>query len=307
VTVSVVGGGRLGTALAIALSQQRYAIEAVVCRTASSAKRAAALIGGSTLPLTVAHLDRLPQSDILLITTPDDAIAGVAQRIASNYHPVKKGRVALHASGALSSLVLTDLTAKGYAVGSVHPLVSVSDSVQGAGALSEAYFCIEGQARAVSAARALVTALGGKSFSIAAKNKALYHAAAVMASGNVVALFDIAVEMLARCGLTARDSREVLLPLLQSTTRNLTAREPARALTGTFARADQTTAELHLSALRSSNLVDAARLYILLGMRSLELALQAGMSESAVTKLEELLLRCHEDLASVSRRPGRAQ
>ena len=50
-------------------------------------------------------------------------------------------------------------------------------------------------------AEKLVTDLGGKSFSIETKYKTLYHASAVTACGHLVALLDVAFEMLSKCGL----------------------------------------------------------------------------------------------------------
>ena len=106
-------------------------------------------------------------------------------------------------------------------------------------------------------ARSLVRDIGAKSFSINASDKVLYHAAAVMASGHVTALFDIATEMLTRCGLEPKRSRAVLLPLLRSALENLYASDSAHALTGTFARADTSTVRRHLSALNSKKMTDA--------------------------------------------------
>jgi predicted short-subunit dehydrogenase-like oxidoreductase (DUF2520 family) len=118
----------------------------------------------------------------------------------------------------------------------------------------------------------IVSDLGGESFSIKADKKPLYHAAALMASGHVVALFDIAIEMLVNSGLTAERARELLLPLVESNTRNLTNLDPARALTGTFARGDFATVQRHLLALATSGLKDALTVYKLLGARSMVLA-----------------------------------
>jgi predicted short-subunit dehydrogenase-like oxidoreductase (DUF2520 family) len=117
----------------------------------------------------------------------------------------------------------------------MHPLISVSDSVQGAESLHSAFFCIEGDVAARRVARSLVGALGAKSFSINTEDKALYHAAAVMASGHVTALFDIATEMLTGCGLTKHAARRVLLPLLRSTLENLYATTRAPSLEHTHA------------------------------------------------------------------------
>ena len=118
-------------------------------------------------------------------------------------------------------------------------------------------------------AKSIVRDLGGKSFSIRSEDKPLYHAAAVMTSGNVVALFDVALEMLGQCGLTPKTARSILLPLIASTVRSLETKDPVQALTGTFSRGDVETVKRHLDALKNNK--DALDLYRLLGRRSLKL------------------------------------
>lgn len=299
--VSIIGAGRLGCALALALTERGYRIEAVVARSVRHARRAAELIGTKPLALASKQLDKLPRSRILLITTPDDHIREVADELAAvidgrgskkkgiDEEKGNRGRTALHASGALSSAALQSLREVGFATGSMHPLVSVSDSVHGAQSLGSAFFCVEGSAAAVHVARRLVRSLGAQSFSISAQDKTLYHAAAVMASGHVTALFDIAMEMLARCGLTKSRARKVFLPLLQSTFENLRTTDPAHALTGTFARADTATVRRHLAALRSTALPEALAAYQLLGKRSLRLAKAAGARPDALEEIEQAL------------------
>jgi predicted short-subunit dehydrogenase-like oxidoreductase (DUF2520 family) len=301
-TVSIIGAGRLGCALALSLARRGYTIEAVVSRTTRHARRAAELIGTPhPLALPAAQLGRLPPSDILFITTPDDLIMEIAAELARTINvgaeKVKgvgkgsgsRGRTALHASGALSSAALRSLRDAGFATGSMHPLVSVSDSIHGAESLGSAFFCVEGDAAAVALARKLARVIGGQSFSISAEDKALYHAAAVMSSGHVTALFDVAMEMLVRCKLAPRRARAVLLPLLRSTLENLYTNDPARALTGTFARADAATVRRHLDALRSQGMQEALAAYALLGKRSLRLAKAAGARPDAVKGIEKVL------------------
>ena len=285
-TISVIGAGRLGTALALALTARGYSIEAVVTRNLYHARRAAKLIKPRPHALSATQLDRLPASDLIFITTPDDAIPETAARLASslkNGH--RPGRTALHASGALSSEILRDLRRVNFRIGSMHPLLSVSDPVAGAENLREAFYCIEGERHAVRVARAIVRDLGGQSFSISTGDKALYHAAAVMASGHAIALFDLAMEMVQRCGLTESRARAVLLPLIRSTLENLATREPARALTGTFARADTATVRRHLAALRSQHLLEALAAYRLLGLHSLHLAEENGLDPGALKEI----------------------
>jgi predicted short-subunit dehydrogenase-like oxidoreductase (DUF2520 family) len=118
--------------------------------------------------------------------------------------------------------------------------------------------------------KAIVRDLGGHSFSIRSEDKPLYHAAAVMVSGNLVALFDVGLEMLMHCGLSRKQARDVLTPLIASTVRSLRTKDPAQALTGTFSRGDVETVKRHLAALKSAELSEALELYRLLGQRSLK-------------------------------------
>jgi len=297
-TISIIGAGRMGTALALALAARGYRIDAVVARRKAHARACAELIATQPLILTSAQLDQLPSSDILFITTPDDAIESVASQLAAMMksrarkmkgEKVRRKRTALHASGALSSDILRSLRGAGFVTGSMHPLISVSDPVHGAESLRSAFFCIEGESAAQSVARSLVDALGAESFSINTKDKALYHAAAVMTSGHMTALFDIATEMLTHCGLTESNARAVLLPLLRSTLENLYTSDPAHALTGTFARADTSTVRRHLAAIDSSAMRDAFAAYTLLGLRSLQLAKRAGASSDALKEIALIL------------------
>jgi predicted short-subunit dehydrogenase-like oxidoreductase (DUF2520 family) len=171
----------------------------------------------------------------------------------------------------------------------MHPLVSISEPLHGAESLRGAFYCIEGDQTALRVARAIVRDLEGESFSINSRDKALYHAAAVMASGHMVALFDIATEMLARCGLTETRARAVLLPLLESMLGNLQTLDAAHALTGTFARADTATMRRHLDALGIAGVDDALEVYRLLGRRSLRLAKKLGVDREALKKISSVL------------------
>jgi predicted short-subunit dehydrogenase-like oxidoreductase (DUF2520 family) len=272
-SVLIIGAGRLGTALAVALASQGYAIKALVARRLASARKAATLVR-KTAPgddniatLTAKQIGSLPQADLVLIAVADDQIANVAEDLTNLGFDRKP--IVLHTSGALSSEVLSPLKAQGWSTGSLHPLISVPDK---AAPLRGAFWSVEGDGRAVRLAKTLVQDLGGTSFSIPTAEKPLYHAAAVMTSGSVTALFDVALEMLVSCGLTRKTARRVLQPLLTSTVHSLETKDPAAALTGTFSRGDVETVKRHLAALKQHKLADALDLYCRLGKRSLKLA-----------------------------------
>jgi predicted short-subunit dehydrogenase-like oxidoreductase (DUF2520 family) len=261
--VSIIGAGRLGTALGVALLQRGYSIESLVARRAQKARQAAVRLDAKPQVLAAKQLTSLRPADVFLITVPDDQIAGVASQLTA----LEFEATALHTSGALSSEVLAPLHKRGWHTGSIHPLVSVSDTDA---TLDGAFWSVEGDAATLRIGKAIVRDLGGQSFSIHSEHKPLYHAAAVMVSGNVVAQFDVALEMLMRCGLNRKTARSILLPLIASTVRSLQTKDPAQALTGTFSRGDVETVKRHLAALKQSELVDALELYRLLGQRSLK-------------------------------------
>src|SRR6185369_11323842 len=189
--VSIIGTGRLGTTLAVALAGSGYTIRSLVSRGVQSARKAARLLDADVQVLAAKQLRSLIDADLFLITVPDDQIAAVGREL-SEINADRK--VALHTSGALSSEVLAPLREKGWHTGSIHPLMSVS-AVHDAH-LEGAFWSVEGDRSALRLGKQIVRDLGGKSFSIRTEDKPLYHAAAVMVSGNVVALFDVALEML---------------------------------------------------------------------------------------------------------------
>jgi predicted short-subunit dehydrogenase-like oxidoreductase (DUF2520 family) len=300
-SVSIIGPGRLGQALAIALRSLGYPILAFVAREPADARKAVRAINESRTPPQAfgwEQLAQLPEADLVLITTPDDAIAEVANRLATRDVGRTRHRTVLHTSGALSSDVLAPLAKSGFHTGSLHPLVSVSKPVAGAKALRGAFYCLEGDKTAQRVARLIVQDLKGKSFSVPSENKALYHAAAVMASPHLVALFDLDTEMLAACGVSRKSAREILLPLVESTTNNLMTLNPEQALTGTFARGDVATIRKHLSALSRKELAEALEVYRLLGLRSVQLAERSKLDAQLSEQMRKLLNSAKERLLS---------
>jgi predicted short-subunit dehydrogenase-like oxidoreductase (DUF2520 family) len=289
-SIAIIGTGRLGTALALGLRRSGYRVVGLVARHQRKAEKVAQLLkeeDSLTTPvaLSAKDLSRLPDSDVVLICTPDDEIEDVARILAGS----AKVATVLHSSGALSSDVLTSLANTGVHTGSIHPLISVSDPKSGAAALRGAFFCIEGDTKAVRIARRMVADLNGTAFSIPSQSKALYHAAAVIASPHATALFDVAVRTLVAAGLDRKKARQVLVPLLESTVQNLKTSDTAAALTGTFARGDVATVKRHLKALSGKEHRQTLRIYKLLGLHALELAATKGLDQKSIKTITKLL------------------
>lgn len=282
-SAAIIGAGRLGTALAVALAAHGYDVRSLVARRVRSARKAATLLsktatvlGNKPSAFTAAQIPLLPESDLFLISVPDDQIATVAAALSKLR--LNRKPAALHTSGALASDVLSPLATQGWSIGSVHPLISIPDATA---PLHGAFWSVEGDRRAVRLAKMLVRDLEGTSFSIRSADKPLYHAAAVMTSGSVTALFDVALEMLVTTGLTRQTARRVLQPLLVSTVQNLETKDTRAALTGTFSRGDVETVKRHLAALKQHKLAEALELYCTLGKRSLKIA----KKETGITRI----------------------
>jgi len=276
-TVSIIGPGRVGKALALSLPSDAYTIERLFVRSVDGDRTTVSDERISTL----AAVESV-RSDIVFITTRDSEVEAAASALAGK---IRSTSTVFHTSGSRSSTSLNALKAIGCSVGSIHPLVSISDPELGPERFKDAYFCIEGDLSAAAIGKEIALSLGGKPFSIDTEFKTLYHAAAVTACGHLVALFDAAVEMMSYTGLSPERSKEILLPLVSSTVENLATQTTSEALTGTFARADSETFTSHIGALNKLGTDELLEIYLLLGERSLELAARQGVSAERIETL----------------------
>lgn len=230
--VAIIGTGRVGQSLARALGASGTEVR-VVPRTADAATRREAVAAAPLLVFAVA----------------DDAIPAAAEAFAGS-GAAFAGRVALHCSGLRDRSALAPLGALGAACGSWHPLQTFSDGEGGLERFRGAPAIVEGDPAAVAAARALAERLGmAPVVELAAAGKAAYHAAAVLASGGVVALMAVAERLARGAGVPADAARTLYLPLLERTVANIVAAGPAAALTGPVARGDEGTIAAHRAAL----------------------------------------------------------
>ena len=97
--VAVVGAGRAGSALAVALQRAGYAITAVASRNPASASFLAARCGARPVGSPLAAVRA---ADITLLTVPDGALPGVAATIASSGAALR-GRGVVHTAARLSA------------------------------------------------------------------------------------------------------------------------------------------------------------------------------------------------------------
>jgi predicted short-subunit dehydrogenase-like oxidoreductase (DUF2520 family) len=223
----------------------------------------------------------LGQSDVVLLAVPDDAIGDVAAAIRD---AALTQAVVLHVSGLRDRSALAALEGRAKGLGSFHPLQTLAGDSEAAGRLRAAYAVLEGDAAAVEAGHGLASALGMEALVIEASQKPRYHAAAVIASNYTVTLMAVAAKLAREAGVPAEAASRIFLPLLAGTVKNLELLGPASALTGPIRRGDVGSIDAHLGALSG----DDRRLYAVLGLSAVALAVEAGLDE---TRAEELVQR----------------
>lgn len=245
-TVSIVGTGNLAQALGPALKDAGYIVDAVLSRSnARSRKRAEALaVALRSTPVTLD--DFRPKSEIIWLLHTDDALSVTAQKLAQ--HGNWKSKVVLHSSGALSSEVLAPLRRAGAFTASLHPMMTFVPG--GAGIdISKVPFAVEGDRGGIRAAKEIVRRLGAQVFEIHKEAKVLYHALGSFSSPMVVATLVTAERIGKAAGLSLKEVRKIMTPILLQTTVNYLQRGPALAFSGPIKRGDLNTVRRHLQEL----------------------------------------------------------
>jgi predicted short-subunit dehydrogenase-like oxidoreductase (DUF2520 family) len=235
--------GRLGTALSHRLTEAGYSAKGI-----SHKGRAASFLS----------------ADVVWFCVPDGKIAGSAHSFAQFQW---KGKFAFHSSGVLSSDALNCLRSAGSRVASVHPLMTfVKGSVP---ELTGVPFAIEGDAAAVRAAKGVVRDLGGQAVAIKKQDKVAYHAFATMICPLLVSLLAASEKAAALAGMSAKESRRRMLPIIRQTLRNYEKLGPAAAFSGPIVRGDVETIRAHLNVLTKSP--SAKKAYSTLARAALDL------------------------------------
>lgn len=233
----LIGPGRAGMSLAVAIEAAGHDIVGVVGRTAESAAHAVTLVDSA--PLTIG--DRLPEADLLMIATRDSVIGAVASAIAGDISGIG---AAVHVSGLTPVTVLDPLRAAGLQTGSFHPLQTLPTPAAGAARLAGAYIAVTADPPLRDLLTDLATDLGATPFPLADEAKPMYHAAAAAAANFPLAALAMAEDMFTKAGVPWVAAR----PLVEAVVANAFELGPRAALTGPVARGDVETVAAQLRA-----------------------------------------------------------
>ena len=132
---------------------------------------------------------------------------------------------------------------------SVHPMMTfvagVTPSLRGVG------FALEGDHQAVQVARQIVATLGGESFVIAKKNKALYHAWGTFSSPLLTSLLALSERIALAAGVPRAKVRRWAVPIVRQTLENYANQGAAKGFSGPIVRGDAAIVQKHLAVLKS--------------------------------------------------------
>ena len=195
--------------------------------------------------------DLVKDSSMIFITTPDDSIHEVLQKL-SNFNLTNK--IICHTSGSLTSSILLDINNSDAFAYSIHPIFAFSDKYNAYKNLQNAYFSIEGPKDHINELKDFIQSLGNRAFVINKNDKALYHSASVTVSNLVLSLINTGCSYLSQCGLSENDALEALLPLIQNNIDNIKTNGFINALTGPVERNDLDTVKHHISAIPSEDI-----------------------------------------------------
>lgn len=283
-----VGPGRLGLALGYALWQRDAVGSIVYCGRRPEPPSHPLFIQGSAR--YVFGLERPPDgTTAVFLSVPDDTLPEMATALAGQGQ-APAGASAFHLSGALGTDPLAPLHARGYSVGTLHPLQTVAHPITGADLLPGSSFALSGEPEALSVARRILSVLGSPALTVPVSQRPLYHAAGVFASNYVLAVIAAAARMLTRTGLSEEEALRAILPLVRGALDNLEALGADQALTGPVARGDFETLQLHLRVLEP----EERTLYRELGRELLRSFPLSDLDDDVVRELRELFERKDE-------------
>ncbi|MDG5816483.1 DUF2520 domain-containing protein [Chitinispirillales bacterium ANBcel5] len=290
-TVTIIGAGKAGSTLGKVL--HRSGILKVIGVLDSFKDKSWSAANFIALKGETITTDTFLCSDVVMITTPDDQIEKCAQSLAEK-KLVGPGTIVFHCSGYHSSSVLSSLKARGCLVASVHPVKSFADPAVASSTFSKTPCGGEGDSGALDLLKQAFEGAGGIFFEIDTESKKMYHAAAVLLCGGVVALLKAGSDLLCSSGLSSDQAKMLLNALTPETLNNALNHGFSAALTGPVARGDSATIRGELSELKKKSAL-YYDIYKALSGVSLEMvAKEAQIDPTAINEMRHLIFNDNE-------------
>lgn len=277
---TIIGAGRLGKNIALALSKANISPIQSICNQSLDSSIQACTEVGSGIPLN--NIAQLEDMEILWVTCSDDAIHLVVKQLVQ-HAVLKPGNFVIHCSGVLGSSVLSPLKDQGCSVASIHPLKAFKNGYLDAQAFNQVPCVLEGDEEVCHWLKKSFELLGAQIINIDPSAKASYHAAASMASNYLITLAACSEELLLNSGIKADTARQMICRLMQGNLNNLAQTKIiAQTLTGPLMRGDLQTLQLHLQSIDNPEI---KKLYQSAGLATLSLTQLDDAKKQAIKTL----------------------
>ncbi|XHS79752.1 Rossmann-like and DUF2520 domain-containing protein [Burkholderiaceae bacterium UC74_6] len=245
--IAIIGAGRLGTSLALALAAHNRPPRFVASRSMRSANVLAQRVNAAACTPEQA----LGFAELVLLTVPDDEIEKAAAEL-----PWRPGQAVVHCSGATEVGALAAAADRGALVGGFHPLQIFSDPERGAAMLAGSSVTIEADEPLLGKLRELAQVLGLRTMQLPPGARSAYHAAANYAASFLLSMLGEAEDIWAAVGLPREQALHALLPLARGTLSAAQSRGLAGAQSGALSRGDLGVIRRHLQALDALDVLD---------------------------------------------------
>lgn len=283
--IGFIGAGRVGTAFGQYMKEAGLGVSGYYSHNGASAEQASKVIDGQvydSVPAIVADCA------ILFITTPDDAIANMAETIAEAVDSLE-GKWIIHCSGSLESTVLDPCAVKGAMTASVHPLQAFggNDDVH---RLKQSYLTVETKSTEHRGVLDdLLTILGNPYKWILPEQKALYHGAAVVMSNYMVTLIEEGLRYLRSIGFEDEAALSMMMPLMEGTLKNVAEKGTVNGITGPIVRGDEGVVKKHLEAVMDTFGNEGADFYSMLARKTIEMLKGKRIDEATYSRLSKTI------------------
>lgn len=267
--IGIIGTGRVGRALGLALAPHSAAPILIHGRNPDNVGRAAADIGRA------APADGLPSlsfaCDLIVLAVADDALASVIADLAAT----DLSAFVCHVSGRSGAALLDPLRQHGAITAAVHPAMTFTgEPMAEVARMIGARFAVSApDSKALLQARRLVALVGGVAVEVPESHRALYHAALCHAANHLVTLIAGASDALGVAGVL--EPGALLAPLARAALEN-SLQHGIEALSGPLLRGDRETIDDHLDALAVQD-PDLLPAYRAMALETLEAMDRHGM------------------------------
>lgn len=271
-SIGIVGAGKLGIAL-INIFNKMSKLRWVLARSQDSKLNVINKIYNSQIIKSyLEEIDVLPKFIFLAIS--DNEINLFAEELANKLGDKLEGVYITHCSGFQNADILLPLKEKGAKIAATHPFQTFyyeSDTT-----FKNVTWGIECEEEDFKEFSNLIEVLEGNALKLsneAIENKALYHAAAVVASNYITPIMQLANQIAKSINL---NEQELLATIAKTTIYNnlKSFKSDELPLTGPIARGDKQTIEIHIEAMKGKP--ELLRPYCQIGLVTAELAFRNG-------------------------------